>query len=331
MHRTLSTSSTALACAFFPMLLLAACATPPALPAAGAHTADTTTRSRTLALVGDRPIALADLQAGLIEAAGAAMLEEQVLDAALANRLEAAQLAVTPHDIEHERELLRANIQSEARVDDAQAQQLLEQVRASRGLGPTRFEAMLRRNASLRALVRETIAITPEQEAQEFALAFQPRIRARYFLHERESVVSTVRSQVLAAQSPSDRRRVLSDLAASQSQDSSAPRGGLLAPISPSDPSVPIAIRQALSRSAEGDVSDVLAVPGGFAIVLHDGQAPPDRVDTPDARDAVLASLRTRRERLAMDAEAQRLLREARVTILDASLEWAWQRRTPAR
>lgn len=326
MHRIVSTSLAAL-----PLALLTACSSLATTTRSPQQTSANAPRGRALALVADRPLTISDVQASLIEAAGAAILEEHYLDAALAKRLQEAQRVVTPEDVERERALLRGNIQAEAQVDDAQAQQLLDQVRASRGLGPTRFDALLRRNAALRALVQDSVTVTPEQEAQEFAIAFQPRTRARYFLHERESVASSVRSQVLSAASPSDRRRLFGDLAAQQSQDSSAPRGGLLAPISLNDPSVPLSIRQALSHSAEGDVSDVLAVPGGFAVVLHDGVAPADRADTPDARAALLASLRMRLERLAMDDQAQRILREARVTILDDSLAWSWQRRNTGR
>jgi hypothetical protein len=263
----------------------------------------------------------------LAEAAGRVVLEEHMLDDAIAAKLASMQLTISAAEAEKERLLLVTALQTESQADAAQAQQLLQDVRASRGLGPQRFAALLRRNAGLRAIVHDSISITPAQEATEIAIATEPRVRARLLLHERQGVVSSSRDRVLAEATPSDRRRVFAELAVSESQDASAPRGGLLAPLSLSDPSVPRSLRQALSDAQPGGVSDVLSVPGGFAIVMHDGTAPASMSDTPEARERILSSLRTRLERLAMDAEASRLLASRRVTILDASLIWSWEQR----
>lgn len=295
--------------------------------AGGGATQQATARSagegKPIALVGERPVTISDLSAPLSELAGSVALREYALDTALDRELAAANLRIGPADIAREREALLANLADESRVSMDQAERLLERVRASRGLGPVRFDQLLARNAKMRALVREDVVITPELLEREVALQTTPRARIRLLLNSSQREAAAARDRVLAAPAGL-RSATFAEEAIARSTDASAGAGGLVEAIHASDPGVPGAIRAALGTMQTGDISDVLAIDGGFAVVLFEGQAPAAMAEgTP--RAAIERRLRGRLERLAMDALGQRLVRESNVRVLDNSMSWSWE------
>jgi hypothetical protein len=276
-----------------------------------------------IALVGERAMTMDDLSAQLAELAGGVALREFALDAALDRELAAANLRVGPADIAREREALLANLADESRVSMDQAERLLERVRASRGLGPVRFDQLLVRNAKMRALVRDDVVITPELLEREVALQTTPRGRIRLFVNSSQREAGAARERVVAAPAGL-RSATFAEEAIARSNDSSAGAGGLVEAVHASDPGVPAAIRAALGTMQAGDISDVLAIEGGFAVVLFEGQAPPAMPEG-TARSTIERRLRGRLERLAMDALGQRLVRESNIRVLDSSMSWSWE------
>jgi parvulin-like peptidyl-prolyl isomerase len=280
--------------------------------------------ARSVALVGEKPVALDDLSAQMAELAGAVALRELALDAALDRELAAANMRVGPAEAARERELLLTNLSEESRVSGDQAERLLERVRANRGLGPVRFEELLSRNAKLRALVRDDVVITPELLDREFALQTTARARIRLLLASGQRDAAIARERVLGAPAGL-RSAAFAEEAIARSTDASAPAGGLVPAIHASDPAVPGAIRSALATLRPGDVSDVLAVEGGFAVGLLESDAPAAMSADGASRAVIERRLRGRLERLAMDALAERLVRESNVRVLDGSLGWSWE------
>jgi hypothetical protein len=279
---------------------------------------------RSVALVGEAPVALGDLAAQMAELSGGVALREWALDAALERELAAVNMRVAPAEAARERELLLANLAEESRVSSDQAERLLERVRANRGLGPVRFGELLSRNAKLRALVRDDVVITPELLDREVTLQTTPRSQIRLLFTSNQRDAASARDRVMGAPSGL-RSAAFAEQAMVQSTDASAAAGGLVPPIHASDPAVPGAIRSALTTLRPGDVSDVLAVEGGFALVLLEGNAPAAMSGDGASRAAIERRLRGRLERLAMDALAERLVRESNVRVLDGSLGWSWE------
>ena len=167
--------------------------------------------------------------------------------------------------------------------DTAAALRLLDTLRQRQGLGQVRFENLLRRNAALRAMVRDRVSISEAEILQLHEIVHGAKRQARLI------VVPTL----------TDARRILArleggeafmDVAVAVSTDSSAPRGGLLEPISIADPSYPESLRAALWKLEHGDVSSPILLDGQYALLTLVREIPADGAHLEDVR-AVLVAL----------------------------------------
>lgn len=278
----------------------------------------------TALMVDGQPIPGSGLSAAALEAAGAVVIEEAAIDSLLAAEMTRAGIVISKDQIEQERQLLFERISSEANVGEEQAGLLIDRFRRARGLGPIRFEAMLRRNAQLRTLVQEQAASWEEPMAQLVNAELGPRARARLIVVANPADAASLHAQ-LESLPALERSGTFARLAVERSRDPSSSRGGLFGPVSHMDPSVPAAIRPHLAAPA-GSLSPVLAIDSGMAIVLIEEQI----AATPATDAATLSArqkARTRLEREAMDALASELLARARINVLDNAARWSWDNR----
>lgn len=286
-------------------------------------------------LVGGNEVSWADLRPALVEAAGAVALEEAALDLLLESALAERGLRWEDLDTQGERALLieqlaessraapQPGIRAESRQD--RGERLLADLRAARGLGPTRFEGYLRRNAALRTLVGDEVALNESVIRQAYDLRYGERIPVRI-------LVATSLDRASEAVERIDAGEPFAEVAARLSVDESASRGGLLEPINPADPSYPRALRDAVRGLAPGERSQIIALDSGFAVVWRE----PGEVRSADrpALETVRAELerdaRRRQERILMGEKARELLGGSRITIFDPALDRAWRVRTGA-
>jgi parvulin-like peptidyl-prolyl isomerase len=309
-------------------------ATPSTPPAA---TADRRTGGTAVAMVGQARLSSDELLRPLLEASGAAVLEEAALDRLLERELVNAGISITATDTRAEEDQLLQAASEQARVSRDQAARALADLRRARGLGPARFAALLTRNAKLRSLVRATalpneqdLAIVREAEVGE-------RVRARLVVLPDALSAGQTRARVLeraqTVQSAlgSGAESVLSALVAQaaieQSIHATASRGGLLDPLSPADPSVPATVREALATTAPGQLSAILPLEQGFGVILVESKQPGHAPST-DESARIERQATARAQRRAMDTLARELLLRGGVTPLDESLRWSWESRT---
>ncbi len=119
------------------------------------------------------------------------------------------------------------------------------------------------------------------------------------------------------------------EAAMNSSVDASASRGGLLDPFSPEDLTYPIALRQAIQSLPPGErITPTVALDGGYALVLVERKSPSPFVARGGDDALIEQQLRVRKERIAMDQLARRLLDAAGITVFDDSLGWSWARRS---
>lgn len=283
---------------------------------------------RPAALLNGEPVAWAALQPALAEAAGGLVLEEIVLNALLDRELASRGLTLPSDAVATEREHLVAMLQAGAAADENQAERLIDSLRRSRRLGNERFRSLLERNAKLRLLVADTIFVTDAELQQAFHVRYGPKYRARVILVLTEREAAEIRDDLTSR--PENLPMRFAEAAARSSLDPSGPRGGILDPISPADPTYPAAIVRVLQGLEPGQLSPVVAVDRGYALVLLEEQLPAGPETLADVRSALEREVRLGKERAAMESLAARLLGAAKLTILDRSLEWGWQARRPA-
>ncbi len=279
--------------------------------------------TRPPAIVDGRGIPWGELQPLLAERAGAEILEELALDQRLREMSERRGVTITDADIARERTRLRETIAAGAGVDIEEAERLVEQLRVARGLGPVRFRMLLERNARLRALVAPEVEVEDEAVRRAFEIRYGPRVRARLFVSSGESEAAEVRRRVRSAPAPVV---AFAEAAVDRSLDSTGPSGGRLGTISPADPTLPAALRNALRRTEPGSVSPVIALEAGFALVLVEERVSAEPVKLEAVESALREEVRLAAERAAMDRLASSILGRQGIEPIDAGMDWSWRR-----
>lgn len=279
---------------------------------------DHSQRLTAAAMINGQAVRWDELQPLLAEAAGGMVLEELALDRMLENRLQREDIIITNQDIEQERSLLLRQLHD----DPDKARRLLDQLRARRGFGHKRFQLLMERNAALRTLVQKNRDIEVTEHAVErlFDIQHGPKRQPRLI------VVPTLGDARKAIERLESGQR-FGDVAVELSTDSSASRGGLLEPISRSDPAYPKALREALWRLEVGERSDPILLDNQYAVLKLVREVPGDGIELSSVRATLEKQVRLNQERLAMDELARQLLRQASVTIFNESLHESWNNR----
>jgi hypothetical protein len=349
------------------LLLLAACSTSPdpdhqslrGVERAEASVAQPRSQSSLPppALIQGTPVTAADLAARLEEAGGSVVLEEIALDRLLDKAVADSAVAIPQHDVDAERQFLVQTLTDEAKLTPEQADSMLSELRKSRGLGPVRFADLLARNAKLRALVRTQVEVTPDEVDQSLAAEFGPKARIRIITAPTQRRAAEIRDIVVkdlktrassqpaeagVPQGPQDPMigaahfdpadlpalsLCFAQAALDSSTDPTAPRGGLIASVSPVDQGLPPSVRAALATMQPGDLSGVLTTERGAMLVLLESRTDAEGSPTPNDRARAEARVRFRKERIAMDRLARQLLGLANVSPMDPSLRWSWESR----
>lgn len=257
-----------------------------------------------------------ELRPILTERAGAAALEEALLDKRVRAAVAERAIVVTDDMLRSEEAALRAQLAPEA----DRADRLLDEVRARQGLGPRRWSALLWRNAALRAMVARDVTVLPQQVDAALDAAHGPKRKARVIAVPDMRTAQKVTARLTAGEA-------FGDIATEVSSDASAARGGLISPVSKLDPSFPAAFREALwALAAPGTCSPPVLSSNGFVIVRYEGDVPAADNVPADARAAAERAVRYVQERGRMEELARAMVRSAQPTIFDDSLADAWRR-----
>jgi parvulin-like peptidyl-prolyl isomerase len=275
--------------------------------------------TRVLAYLDGRPISHNDLQAALYEAAGGQVLAELILDRRLDKRLAERGLKVTPADLEAEKAALLKTL--DANNDDS-AVRLLRELRRRRGLGDVRFDQLLRRNAAMRQLVQEEVKVSEIELKQAFEIEYGPRFEVRLITVDNLSLGSEIVRQ--ARGSATVPAASFLDLAVRHSTDSSRTQGGLLAPVSPADPTWPDGVRKAVALMEEGKISDPIAIEKGFAILKLERKIPAKPISLEAVRADLTTRVKRNTERVLMQRLARTMLNEVELIVTDRTLRESW-------
>jgi len=273
------------------------------------------TVARPIAYINSHAVTDRDLLGPLMEAAGGQVLSELVLDRQIEQELQRRGLELTPAMLEQEKARMLATLSA----DPDEAARLLSEMRARRGLGDRRFDSLLHRNAGLRLLVQDRVEVPPALVFEAYELRYGPRYRVRILMTPTLAEAGRLHAKAKAGEP-------FGELAARHSTDPSAAQGGLLSPISPADPSYPKALRDALKSMAAGEVSDLIAVDGGFIIMKLEEILPAEPISFMDVRQELEQAVRLDIESRLMQQAARTMLAEAKVVVLDPVLAQSWRR-----
>ncbi|MFM7260213.1 MAG: peptidylprolyl isomerase [bacterium] len=263
-----------------------------------------------VAILDGQTIDWSELRAPAAEIAGQQVLRDAVLDLRLERRLSERGIRIDAAACDAEEAILLATLDA----DRARALELLGAIRTRQGLGPSRYPALLRRNAGLRALVARDVRIDDGSIANAFDMLHGAKRTARLAvlpsLGDAERFIAEVRDG-----------KAFTDLAVERSLDEGAARGGLLAPIARRDPSYPEALRAAIFSTPIGALSSPVLDGGRFYVlfVLSERAADGTTADAAHARCEDI--VRRRQERLLMDALARELSTLDGVTIFDRAFD----------
>jgi parvulin-like peptidyl-prolyl isomerase len=272
--------------------------------------APTSASTSLVALVDGKALHFSELRADLIESAGQQAMRDAIVDARLVKRLAQANIEIGPPAIEQERALLLKTLSDEP----ARAQELLAAIRLRQGLGEVRFQALLRRNAGLRALVAREVKVDEVGVSNAFDMLHGPKRVARLAVL---GSLADAEAFARAVQTGGD----FTELAVERSLDEGAARGGLLPPIARRDPSYPEPIRAAMYATPVGSMSPPILDGPRFYVVKVLREIPKDDVSVESARARCEDAVRLARERLLMDALARDLASLEGVTIFDRAFD----------
>lgn len=273
--------------------------------------------TKPVAYIAGRAVREDDLWVGLAEASGGQVLAEAVLDQVLGSRLEAQAKSVTPEMEQREKQILLMELDPD---DLDQAVRILDEIEQRRGLGEKRFAGLLWRNAAMRLLVEADVDVSTATLRRAYELEYGPRLQPRLIVKSNLRDATAILNRARAGKS-------FSDLAAAESTDSSAAQGGLLSPISLADPTYPQSIRDALGELDEGQMSEVIALDNGYAILKLEKKIPARDIQFADVEKELRITVRRRVERLRMEQLARSILSSTKVVVLDPSLGESWRNR----
>jgi len=278
--------------------------------------------TRVVGYLDGRPISHNDLQAALYEAAGGQVLAELILDRRIAKRLADSGATLSDSQVEGEKAALLNNLDPR---DPDNAVRLMSELRRRRGLGEDRFAQLLKRNAGMRLIVQNEITITEDQLKQAYDIEYGPRFETRLITVENlglaSEIVRRARGEFPAPGSPAES---FIDLAVRHSTDSSRAQGGLLAPVSPADPTWPDGVRKAVAILEEGKVSEPIAIEKGFAILKLEQKLPAKPIQLEAVRTELTSRVRRNAERIAMQRLARTMLNEVELIVADRTLRESW-------
>lgn len=254
-----------------------------------------------------------DIEPIVVEIAGRRALQEAVLDEVLDRELRTERIRVTDDAIQTELTILLNALD----MDEERAQRLLLEIRRREGLGPYRFAALLRRNASLRALIQNDVVMRPEAVRAAWDAIHGPRRIARVFVADDLNACNTALERF-------EEGVPFAEIAAQSSTDPSASTGGLIDPVSRLDPSWPTVFRDAVWSLSLDEISSPILVDGEYVLAQFIEEIPGDGIDFETGQSEAEVIVRRAQERLLMDATAQRLLDSTQVDIINSDLRNAW-------
>lgn len=258
-----------------------------------------------MAYVNDEPVYMGRLYELLLRGPGLQFAQELVRHEVVLQAGREKGVVVTEADMEAEQarfmELMAPGL------DEAQRQQVLQQIIARKQMSLTQWEMMLRARSILRKLAAEGLEVPEEAVRAQFNREYGRKVVVRHIQTQTLAEAREVRE--LAQEGD------FAALAAEHSINASGKEGGLLPPIGPKSDSVPAAIRDTAMALDVGEVSNPVQVGSTFHVLKAERMIEPKDVKFED----VEAEMRRQVREKILQARGQVLLRQM---VADAEVEF---------
>ena len=172
-----------------------------------------------------------------------------------------------------------------------------------------------------RALIAGDVALSESAIDRAHDLRYGTRYEARLIVTPTPALGAEAARRLRAGED-------FDDVAHALSTDPSAIAGGRIPPVHPADLSWPAAVRSSLSSIESGDLTPLIAVDNGYALLRLERAftPPPSGLSADEERSVARRDARLEAERLLMAGLANDLLGIADVEIRDAALGRAGER-----
>ena len=274
-----------------------------------------------VALIDGMPIDKSMLIDDLIERAGRHALYDLILEHQLNQEMIRLNIGITKADLKYEEtQLMLSNGENESTTLDYT---MLNDIKDAKGLGPIRYHRLLNTNAMLRRAIADAAQVNEYEYTIAKQIAYGPGYRVRLFVCDQLREATALRRQ-LQDEAPALLPEAFSQACSTRSIHPSSSRGGLISRISISDPAYPSVLSEAIASTPIGELSSVLALDAGYAIVIVESHTPAS-IPTAIQVQSLRQQLTDRKQRLHMRVQADELVSQTDLIILDRALSRAWK------
>lgn len=285
-----------------------------------------------MATVNGRPIARERMVDLLVRSRGAELLEQFIVLEAADGLAAQRGLTVTDAEVQAEYDRTLNEISSPATgsqpsmFDRPAAETILKSLLIQRGFSREEYMLGMRRNALLRRLASEEQVVTEAQVRAEFVRQYGPRVRVQVVKVPALSEAPRLKEQLIA------QGTAQSLMAQAPPAESPPLEAEPLAPFSVEDEDIPAIIRQTAFTLQPGQVSDVLRIENGYALLrVEERMAGQEGINFDAVRSDLEARIQERSTQRAMASMYERLFRESQLKIHDSTLKEVFEQSYPDR
>lgn len=264
--------------------------TPATAPAADSASAGQAPRERPVAaVVNGRPISMDRLRSLMIDCYGLQCVEQLIALELVEGELARQNLELTDELVRAERDRVLQSVFGDA-WDPAAAEEMLEQLLATRRTPRPIWELTLRRNAGLERLAREDVTVS-EADLRE---AYDDRYGRRVVVRHIQTETPQQAQQLLRRAREGEDFELL---ARRYSRNDTARQGGLLDSIGPQTPeTVPAVLRRAAMKMQQpGELAGPVQVGTAYHILRLEEVVPPGEKAFEKAAEDLRRQIRRRR------------------------------------
>lgn len=280
-----------------------------------------------IAVVNGQPISRSRVVELILQSHGIGVLEQLIGLEAARQSAKRKGVTIAESDVHFEFDLALRRLSdplasvASGEFDRTEAQRVLDAVLAERNISREELFVTLRRNAYLRKIIRQDLAVTEQQLRDEFDRVYGDRVEVRHIQLGSPGEAARISERVA-------RGEEFAELASRYSANvGSGRRGGLLDPFSSKDEEIPVIFRQVAFALHPGEVSDVVRVGEWHHLIKLERILPAESHDFDDVRSDLERRLTERLVETQMRELYEELLGNASIEIRDPTLRVQFEQR----